>query len=147
MLIDNPINSSELVFPILEVFHIAGFAVAIGVTAAIDFRILGFGLTQHKPSDIAKGTGFWVLGALLIAIFTGLGLYSSDPDMYYTNWSFLIKMMCLIVAIVLNYTIHRRVVLADGSSGGAKAVALLSLALWGSVIFGGIFIAFIRGGL
>lgn len=147
MLITNPINTVELIFPILEIFHIAGFAVAIGVTAAVDFRILGFGLMQLTPSQIAKSTRFWMLGGLLVAIFSGLGLYSSDPDMYYTNWSFLIKMACLIVAIGLHHTIHRTVAQADSTSGGAKFVACLSLVLWASVIFGGIFIAFIRGGL
>jgi len=147
MLVSNPINSFELVFPIMEVFHIAGFAVAIGVTAAVDFRILGLVPLQQTPSQLAKSTGFWMLGGLLVAIFSGIELYTSDPDMYYTNWSFLIKMACLIVAIVLNYTIHRKVVQEDGSSGGAKLVACISLLLWGAVIFGGIFIAFIRGGL
>ena len=147
MLVSNPINSFELVFPIMEVFHIAGFAVAIGVTAAVDFRILGLVPLQQTPSQLAKSTGFWMLGGLLVAIFSGFELYTSDPDMYYTNWSFLIKMACLIVAIVLNYTIHRKVVQEDGSSGGAKLVACISLLLWGAVIFGGIFIAFIRGGL
>jgi hypothetical protein len=147
MLITNPINAFELVFPIMEVFHIAGFAVAIGVTAAVDFRILGLVPLQQTPSQLAKSTGFWMLGGLLVAIFSGIELYTSDPDMYYTNWSFLIKIACLIVAIVLNYTIHRKVVQEDGSSGTAKLVACISLLLWAAVIFGGIFIAFIRGGL
>jgi len=147
MLITNPINTSELVFPIAEVFHIAGFAVAIGTTAIVDFRILGFIPVQQTPSQIARSANWWMLGGLLVAIFSGLELYSSDPDMYYTNWSFLIKMACLILVIVLNYTIHRKVVAADGGGGGAKAVAWLSLVLWAAVIFGGIFIAFIRGGL
>jgi hypothetical protein len=88
-----------------------------------------------------------MLGGLLVAIFSGMELYTSDPDMYYTNWSFLIKMACMVIAIVLNYTIHRKVAQADDTSGGAKAVAWISLVLWASVIFGGIFIAFIRGGL
>jgi uncharacterized protein DUF6644 len=147
MLITNPINSFELVFPIMEVFHIAGFGVAIGVTAAVDFRILGLVPLQQTPSQLAKSTGFWMLGGLLVAIFSGFELYTSDPDMYYTNWSFLIKMACLVVAIILNYTIHRKVVQEDSSSGGAKLVACISLLLWAAVIFGGIFIAFIRGGL
>ena len=147
MLITNPLETSELAFPILEILHIAGFGVAIGTTAAVDFRILGFGMMQQTPSQISKSTGWWMLGGLLVTIFSGLGLYSTDPDMYYTNWSFLFKMAALILAIVLNYTVHRKLANADATSGGAKAVALLSLALWASVIFGGIFIAFIRGGL
>jgi hypothetical protein len=147
MLITNPLETSELAFPILEILHIAGFGVAIGTTAAVDFRILGIGMMQQSPSQISKSTGMWMLGGLLIAIFSGLGLYSTDPDMYYTNWSFLFKMACLILVIVLNYTVHRKMANADATSGGAKVMALVSLVLWASVIFGGIFIAFIRGGL
>ena len=86
MLLDNPVKTSELVFPILEIFH-CGFAVAIGVTAAVDFRILGFGLMGIKPAEIARATGFWMLGGLTVAIASGFALYSSDPDMYYMNWS------------------------------------------------------------
>jgi hypothetical protein len=33
MLIENPLTSSELAFPILECFHIVGFAIAIGSIA------------------------------------------------------------------------------------------------------------------
>lgn len=148
MLIDNPFATSELAFPILEIFHIAGFAVAIGSVAAVDFRILGYGLLQQTPSQIAKATGFWMLGGLLTSIFTGFALYSTDPDMYYLNWSFLIKMALLVAAIVVNYTVHRRIAAADDTtSSGAKTVAIVSLVLWAGVIFGGIFIAFIMGGL
>lgn len=147
MLITNPLETSELAFPILEILHIAGFGVAIGTTAAVDFRILGLGMTQQTPSQISQSTNMWMLTGLLVSIFSGLGLYSTDPDMYYTNWSFIFKMICLILVIVLNYTVHRKIANSNSTTGGAKVVALLSLALWGSVIFGGIFIAFIRGGL
>ncbi|HEV2201467.1 MAG TPA: hypothetical protein VGR73_16735 [Bryobacteraceae bacterium] len=147
MQIANLLNSSELTFPILECFHIAGFIIAIGTTAIVDFRILGYGLLGQTPSQLMKSTRFWTLGGLLVAIFTGLGLYSSDPDTYYLNLSFLFKIACLILAIILNYTIHGKVAKADSTSGGAKVVACISLALWGAVIFGGIFIAFVQGGL
>ena len=147
MFIENPVNTIAIIFPILEILHIAGFAVAIGAVAAVDFRILGYGLLEQTPSQIAKATGFWMLGGLVLAIFSGFGLYSSDPDMYYLNWSFIIKMILLVAAIVLNYTVHRKITASDGNTGGAKAVAVISLVLWSSVIFGGIFIAFVMGGL
>ena len=147
MFIENPVNTIAIIFPILEILHIAGFAVAIGAVAAVDFRILGYGLLEQTPSQIAKATGFWMLGGLVLAIFSGFGLYSSDPDMYYLNWSFIIKMIVLVAAIVLNYTIHRKIAQTDSTTGGAKAVAVISLVLWASVIFGGIFIAFVMGGL
>ncbi len=147
LLAENPLNSSPLIFPVLECFHIAGFIIAIGTTALVDFRLLNWGMRHETPAQISKATAPWMLGGLLTAIFSGLGLYSSDPDMYYLNWSFLIKMACLVAAIVFNYTIHRKVVQADVGPGAAKVVALLSLALWIAIIFGGIFIAFITEGL
>jgi hypothetical protein len=153
------LNSSPLVFPVLECFHIAGFIVAIGTTAAADFRLLDWGFRRQTPAQLSKDVSPWMLGGLLVAIFSGLALYSSDPDMYYLNWSFLIKMACLVIALVFNYTIHRRVAQGVAQSVAqsaapseappvsAKIVAGVSLVLWASIIFGGIFIAFINPGL
>jgi hypothetical protein len=47
------------------------------------------------------------------------------------------------VAILYNYTLHRRVVLADASAGVSKLTGAISLALWVSVVAGGLFIAFV----
>jgi hypothetical protein len=152
MLLDNPLNSSSLVFPILECFHIAGFAVAIGSAAVVDFRVLNIGLRDQTPAELSNATGLWMLGGLFVAVLSGLLLFSTDPDMYYLNWSFLIKMACLVLAIVFHYTIHRKTVAsAAGAAAGQGAtgilVACISLALWMSIIFGGIFIAAVRPGL
>jgi len=147
MLIENPLNSSPLIFPVLECFHIVGFAAAVGTVAIVDFRLLNWGMRHQKPAELAKDTGVWTLSALIVVIFSGLLLFSSDPDMYYLNWSFLLKMVFLILAITFNYTIHRKVVMQGASPGSTKLVALVSLLLWVAVVFGGIFIAFIRQGL
>lgn len=143
MLIANPLNSSELAFPILECFHIVGFAIAIGSIALVDFRLLGFGLRRQDPAELVRDTGLWVIVALSTSIFAGMLLYSTDPDKYYLNPLFLVKMGCLIAAVAFNYTLHRRAVAAGASSGQAKLIAVLSLVLWASVIAGGMLISFI----
>jgi hypothetical protein len=147
MWIENPLSTSPTAFPILECIHIAGFALSIGMTAFIDFRLLGFGLKKQTPARIARAFDGWMLGGLIVALFSGLLLFSTDPDMYYLNWSFLIKMACLLLAIAFNYTIHRRAIASYLSPMAARLVACVSLALWVSVIFGGIFIAVVRPGL
>lgn len=147
MFIENPLNSSELVFPVLECIHIVGFAFSVGTIALIDLRVLGVGKRYETPSQLYRDTWIWTLAGIITMIFSGLLLFSSDPDMYYLNWAFLIKMACLVAAIIFNYTIHRKAVLSDKPRAGAKAVASVSLALWSAVIFGGIFIAFIDQGL
>ena len=147
MWIENPLSTSPSAFPILECVHIAGFALSIGVTALVDFRLLGFGLEKQTPAQIAQAFDWWMLGGLIVAVFSGLLLFSTDPDTYYLNWSFLIKMACLLLAIAFNYTVHRRAITSHLSRAAARLVACVSLVLWISVIFGGIFIAVVRPGL
>jgi|SRR5208283_1705583 len=141
MLIDNPLNS-ELAFPILECFHIVGFAIAIGSIALVDFRLLGFGLRRQTPADLIKESGLWVVIGLSTSIFAGLLLYSTDPDKYYLSWFFVVKMICLILAIVFNFTLHRKVILPGASQDKGILVACVSLALWVSVIVGGMLVSF-----
>jgi len=138
------IVTGQLAFPILECFHIGGFALSIGMTALIDFRLLGFGLRDETPAEIATSGLWWMLGGLVVAVFSGMLIFSTDPDMYTGNWIFDAKMMCLVLAIVFNYTIHRKVVSKGASPAVRRTVAVASLALWLSVVFGGIFLAVLQ---
>jgi hypothetical protein len=143
----NPLNDSALAFPVLECIHIIGFALSIGTIAIVDFRLLDIGMEHQTPAQLLNDTWIWTLVGIVIMVFSGLLLFSSDPDMYYLNWAFLVKIACLLLAIVFNYTIHRKVAGSETPPAHAKLVACVSIALWGAVIFGGIFIAFINEGL
>ena len=147
VLITNPLNSSALAFPILECFHIVGFAFSIGTIAIVDFSLLGIGVRGQSPAELARDTWLWTLGGLVVMLFSGLMLFSSDPDMYYLNWAFLIKMVFFVSAVIFHYTVHRKAVSSDTPPPNRKLVAWVSLALWAGVIFGGIFIGFIYPGL
>ncbi len=147
MLIQNPLNASELAFPVLECLHIVGFTISVGTIAIVDFRLLGVGMRHQTAADLHNDLWLWTLAGLVVVVFTGLPLYSSDPDMYYLNVAFLFKMAGLLAAIVFNYTIHRKAVSSDTAPARGKIVACLSLALWASVIFGGAFIGFVNAGL
>jgi uncharacterized membrane protein YfcA len=143
----NPLNSSELVFPILECIHIIGLSLSVGTIALVDLRQLDIAMRHQTAAQLHNDTSMWTSIGLLVMIFSGLLLFSSDPDMYYLNWSFLIKMACLALAIIFHYTIRRKTLASPKSRPNAKVVALVSLALWAGVIFGGIFIGFVNDGL
>jgi hypothetical protein len=147
VLITNPLNSSELVFPVLECFHIVGFAISIGTIAIVDFSLLGVAKTRESPAQLAKDTWLWTLSGLALMLFSGLLLFSSDPDSYYLNWAFLIKMVFFVSAVIFHYTIHRRALTPEAPPPNGKTIACVSLFLWAGVIFGGIFIGFIYPGL
>ncbi len=74
-------------FRSLECFHIVGFALSIGTIAIVDFSLLGLGMRRESPAQLAKDTWLWTLGGLVVMFFSGLLLFSSDPDMYYLNWA------------------------------------------------------------
>src|SRR5215471_7592427 len=89
----NPLNASELIFPTLEVIHIAGFAVLVGTIAIVDFRLLGLGLLRQKAAEVARDLGPWTLIGLTMVLLSGPLMFSSDPDMYYLNRAFQVKMV------------------------------------------------------
>ena len=97
---ENPLNESALAFPILECFHILGFAMTLGTIALVDFRLLGFGLRRQNAAELAKALAPWTLFGLITVLLSGPMLFSSDPDMYYLNLSFQIKMVLLAIALI-----------------------------------------------
>jgi hypothetical protein len=141
--IADALNSSEWVFPIAECFHIAAFAWSIGLIAIVDLRLFGVGIGHSTPPQLLKATAPWTLLGLAVVLLSGPVLFLSDPRMYLHNSSFVFKMYALAVAIIFNYTIHRKVASSESSSHGVRVVVgAVSLALWVSVVFGGLFIAF-----
>lgn len=137
------LNSVEWIFPACEMFHIVGFGVAIGSIALVDFSLLGAALPRKSTPQLLRDTAPWTLIALVIVLMAGAVLFLTDPILYINSFAFQFKMIALLLAIVFNYTIHRKVALSGNVSSRASAfVALVSMALWVSVVFGGLFIAF-----
>jgi hypothetical protein len=139
----NPLNASPLIFPALECAHIIGFAVSVGTIAMLDFRLLGLGLIRHPAAELARDLAPWTLVGLAVMLLSGPAMFSSDPDMYYLNGAFQLKMVALLMAIIFHYTVHRKVAANGASPGGTKLIACISLTLWMSIILCGIFIGFV----
>src|SRR5438132_786079 len=96
----NPLNDLSWLFPALEVWHILGLALSIGTIAIVDFRLLGFGMKRQTAAELAKDLAPWTLVGLMSMLLSGGLMFATDPDMYYLNHSFQIKMVCLLAAII-----------------------------------------------
>ncbi len=138
----NPLNNNEWSFPLLEIIHIVGFAVAIGTIFMVDLRLIGVGMRKMRASELAKDLAPWTLGGFAAVLISGPLIWTSDPNMYLHNYGFLFKMAALAVALVYQYTIHRKVASMDPAVGLGAVVGILSILLWVSVVAGGLFIAF-----
>lgn len=138
------LNNTEWAFPLAECFHIGGFAVGVGSIALVDFRLLNLGFRRTSGAQMVRYTEPWTLIALVFILFSGIALYLSQTFVYIPNPVFQAKMVALVVAIVFNFTIHRRVASSPNSSPGlSKLVAIVSLLLWVGIVYCGIFIAFV----
>jgi hypothetical protein len=138
------LNNTEWAFPLAECFHIGGFAVAVGTIALVDFRMLNLGLRKATPASLLRYTEAWTMIALVFILFSGAALYISQTFVYIPNPVFQAKMVLLIIAIIYNFTVHRKIAASPTASPGVqKVVALVSLLLWVAIVYGGIFIAFV----
>jgi len=132
---ENPLNEHSLAYPILICIHLAGIAAGVGTAALLNFRLLGVGVTHKSSPQLWRDLMPWTVTGLTIAIFSGLMLFSIDPETYYASGIFRLKLLILLVAIVFYFTIVRRQAV---SGRGSVAVACFSLTLWTLVPFGGI---------
>jgi hypothetical protein len=139
----NPLNSNEWAFPVCEIFHILGFIILIGTIAIVDLRLLGVGMRRQSAADLVKDTARWTLLGLVLVLITGPLIFSSDPALYVGNASFRFKITMLLIAMIYNWTVHRSVANSANPGGVGALVGGISLLLWSSIIFAGIFIAFV----
>jgi len=138
-----PLNQNEWSFPVCEVFHIAGFALLIGTIFIVDLRLMGLGMKRESTATVLKGTAPWTLLGLAAVLITGPLIFLSDPVLYLNNASFRFKITMLLIAMLYNWTLHRSVANKPDPGTLGVLVGALSAFLWASVIFAGIFIAFV----
>ena len=136
-------NGPEWAFPVVQSFHFIGFALSIGTIAIVDLRLLGLGMRRQKPEELAHDLEPWTRIGIAVMLITGPLMFSADAVTYHYNPSFQFKMVCLMLALLFHFTIHRRAVRADVPPAAAKLAGALSLILWTSVVAGGRMIAFI----
>ncbi len=138
----NAMNGPEWAFPAVECFHFIGFALLIGTIVIVDLRLLGGGMRRQSPAELAADLKPWTLTGLVFMLTTGPAMFAADPRVYYSNPSFRFKIACLLLAILYHFTIHRWAVKPNVAPIIGKLAAVVSLALWISVVGGGRMIAF-----
>lgn len=117
-----------MIFPILEALHVMALAVSVGAIAIVDLWALGFGSRDQHAEQLAR----WTPAGLALILLTGAALFLMNIARYIHNLGFLLKMALLAAAFAVHFTVHRK---------PSRAAAILSLALWSSVVIAAKFIA------
>jgi hypothetical protein len=141
-------RGSLWMYPIVEILHIVGFVILVGAVVMFDLRVLGF--SKKLPVQAAgRHLLSWSVAGLLLIIPAGLMMFSAHPHDFAENKVFLLKLsligLAALNAALFHVGVYRTV--ADWNTGVdapplAKMQALLSIALWLSVISCGRLLAY-----
>jgi hypothetical protein len=144
------VRESTLLYPAIETAHILGFVILVGAAAMFDLRLLGFARTL-PVKEAARHLLRWSRLSLLLVAPTGFTLFMTQATEMWVNPVFRVKLLLIALAgcnalafRLLSYRTVERWNRETATPAGAKIAAVLSLALWTSVITCGRFIAYYR---
>jgi len=143
------IRDGLLLFPLLESTHVIGLALVFGTIAIIDLRLLGVASSERPFKRMASDILKWTWAAFAVTAVTGSLMFTTNASVYYHNFYFRTKMLLLFLAgvnvlsfeLTLGRAVHRWDK-APAAPPAGRVVAVLSLAIWISVIFAGRLIGF-----
>jgi len=139
-------SPSIFAFPTVLLLHTVGMALCVGISAGVNFRILGFAPSLRLSPMVRLFPILW-LGFWMNAI-TGTMLVMQDATNKLTNLDFYTKMVFIVLALVVLARIKKRVLLDPKVDSGplnpsARTLALLSLLFWLGAITCGRLLAYV----
>ncbi len=143
--IGEAIRESTWLFPLIEAFHLLGLGLTVGAVLLVDLRLLGVGLIKQPVAQLSASAEPWLLGSLTLMLASGSSLFLSEAIKCYYSFPFWVKMTSLFLALLFTFTVRRRVTrtgLASDRPLLGRFTALISLALWFGVAWGGRWIGF-----
>jgi hypothetical protein len=139
--IGTAIRESQIVFPVIESFHVLGLAVSAGAIVLLDLRLTGLGMAHVMPAQIMRRLKSWYMTGFGIMILTGGLLFWAEAEKLYRSPTFRWKLIFLVIA-GLNAAYYEVKYVPtmdtwDGKStlpSGAKLAGWCSLVSWAAVI-------------
>src|SRR3954467_3209721 len=89
------IADSKWIFPAIEAVHIVALALLFGALLMLNLRLLGLVMSNKPIARLARELAPWVFCSLVIILFTGVMLFSSEALKAYASVPFQVKMVFL----------------------------------------------------
>lgn len=133
------LREADYPFAIIETAHIVGLAFSVGVIVWLDLRLLRILFRDVSISEVIEGTERFAIGGFTLMFASGFLLLLAEPLKCYTNWTFGLKMLGVLLAGVNVLFFHKKVVpnldkLDQDAPWQAQMVGGVSLALWLTII-------------
>jgi hypothetical protein len=142
------VRESLWIYPTFEILHLFGIVLLVGGIAMTDLRLVG--LSRRLPVTLtARHLLPWVWVGFALAVISGLSLFAGFATDYWVNTAFRIKLILIAVAGLnaglFHFRVYRGVAAWNENTASplaARAFAVVSIALWFSVIAAGRLIAY-----
>ena len=139
-------SGSLWAFPGILLMHTYGMGIMVGIIAGIDLKILGL-MPALPLAPLQKFLPIvWI--AFWVNAITGTVLLAADASMKLTNLDFGIKMAFIVLAVISQRMIQKRVFGLPDPGGkpfpaNARMLAVMSLVCWLGAITAGRLLAYV----
>lgn len=144
------IAESRYAFFFIEGVHLIGLAIAVGLIAFIDLRLMGVILKGVPARTVVRALRPWVAGGFAIIMLSGGLLFWAAAARVMDSPAFAIKMALIVLAGInaawFEFIVApRKAAVSDplGLPAGARFAGFASLTLWTGVIVAGRLIAYL----
>jgi len=135
------IRESTWLFPAIESTHLLALAMLGGSILILSVSILGWGL-KTPLAEIYRSAHRYLNAAVILLVITGVFLGISEPVKLYGRDAFLVKMICLAIALLLTYFVFNPLVRRGQYGTALRVVTVATLAAWLLVAMAGRWIGF-----
>jgi hypothetical protein len=150
--ISTALRESDVVFPLVETFHVLAITLIAGTIVTVDLRVCGLIFRGESLSRITRTLLPYTWYGFLVMVITGLPLFAAEAAKLYGNPAFRVKLLLLGLAGLNALLFHKTAFrgLEDSERRGATSLparvfASLSILLWSGVIVSGRLIAVFHG--
>ena len=128
----------------LQIVHVLGLIFFLASLVLLSLRAVGWALADQPVTQVARDTSRLMWVGLALTALSGTAMFIATPKLYYFNWAFGLKMALLLVAIIVQATLFRRVANSAAPSPLFVRTSVgLSVACWFSVAMAGRMIGFV----
>ena len=135
-------------YPAVEAIHILALGLVVGSIVIVDIRLLGLS-REVSVSRLARHALPWTVGAFVVAMTTGLLMFTAHAEDFLTNRVFALKMGLLLAAGVNAGILHtgpwRSIAQWDTGAmppASVRLSAALSIVVWICVVACGRLLAY-----
>jgi hypothetical protein len=145
--IGQEMRQSPLLYPIVEILHIVGFALLVGAIIGLDLRLIG-GARWLSAQGLARHLLRLAIGGFCLAAPMGLLLFVTEAASLAGNATFLTKLVLIALAgtnaVLFHFGAGRGVAAWDlqRPPPAARVAGALSMSLWLAVLACGRLIAY-----